>query len=56
MGADDQSEAKPKTFAWSEHSLDVAVREKLLDGWYLAEDSDGQILLVPPPHYGDPRD
>jgi hypothetical protein len=54
MGADDEAETKSKTFDDLDFVFGPSVLEKLDAGWTISErGSDGQLLLVPPPAYGD---
>lgn len=50
MGADEIAETKSKTV---ESSFSPTVLEKLDNGWVISESQEGQLLLVPPPAYGD---
>ena len=51
MGADEDDQAKLDSIR---PLLSESVTEKLDAGWVLSEGSDGQLLLVPPPTYGEP--
>jgi len=50
MGAEEEPEAKPKTSS----DLQEQLVENLSDGWSVRVTGDGQLLLSPPAHYGDP--
>lgn len=51
MGADENAEAKASV---GSEALAESVKLALEHGWTLAEGVEGQILLVPPPSYGEP--
>lgn len=54
MGADENAETKSKTFEVLDFVFVPSVLEKLDAGWTISErGSDGQLLIVPPPQYGD---
>lgn len=53
MGADEEAETKSKTLS---SPLSEAVEIALAKGWRLTENPQGQLLLLPPPRYGDPED
>lgn len=50
MGADENAETKSKAV---EPSFSPSILEKLDAGWTISEQGEGQLVLVPPPHYGD---
>lgn len=55
MGADEEAETKSKSLSDFDFVFGPSVLEKLDAGWYITErGSDGQLLLLPPPVYGDP--
>lgn len=55
MGADEEAETKSKTVDALDFVFGPSVLEKLDAGWCITErGSDGQLLLLPPPVYGDP--
>lgn len=51
MGADEQSEGLPEDRLGT---LGETMVEKLSDGWTIQVTRSGQLLLSPPPSYGDP--
>jgi hypothetical protein len=54
MGAEEEAETKSKTDKGLDFVFGPSVLEKLDAGWTITErSSDGQLLLVPPPSYGD---
>lgn len=51
MGADEESEAKASV---DSERLAASVKLALDHGWELRETEEGQLLLIPPPQYGEP--
>lgn len=50
MGADENAERSEDVQAVN---VSESIKEKLDRGWELREQQDGQLLLIPPPRYGD---
>lgn len=51
MGADENDQAKLDAFGTP---LSESIEEKLDYGWRIVSLPEGQLLLVPPPRYGEP--
>ncbi len=51
MGADEEFQAQPEAISTS---LGERVEEKLDHGWRISSLPGGQLLLIPPPTYGEP--
>jgi len=55
MGAEEKAETQSKTVNDLDFVFGPSVLEKLEAGWSITErGSDGQLLLLPPPVYGEP--
>lgn len=53
MGAEENAETKSKAVEPSK-TLGAEIHERLDDGWEIKVLQNGQLLLVPPPKYGEP--
>jgi hypothetical protein len=53
MGADENAETESKAVEPSS-DLNERIEEKLSHGWTIQIREGGQLLLVPPPTYGEP--
>jgi hypothetical protein len=53
MGAEENAETQSKAVEPSK-TLGEGIHEKLADGWTIQVLQGGQLLLVPPPTYGEP--
>ena len=51
MGADEIASSESET---RETPLSDRIEEKLDHGWRIESLPDGQLLLIPPPNYGEP--
>lgn len=53
MGAEENAETQSKAVEPSK-TLGETIHERLDDGWSIQILQGGQLLLVPPPKYGEP--
>jgi len=51
MGADEEDHSKSDAF---KNLFETGVQEELGNGWRISSLPDGQLLIVPPPTYGEP--